>query len=425
MTRPFGDGLAESGGFFLISAPRISELDAVIHKSPRLLAYGSIGETDGESARDALRSPKSALLTASGNQRNLRSTRIHEGRPASLFFDCLPWFPCSSLTVCPGSPGGRAMSDLLEFRLLKYIAMVAETGNFTRAAERLYIAQPSLSEQIKNLEEGLGIEIFDRTGKRVEPTPAGQVLVNYAKDAVQTRNEIVKAARAIHQGEVPPLRLGFSCFAPTSVLEGLQRLYESIFPACPVHLAGGDPVQIIDRLRRRTLDCALLPMPAEGDDLMVLQISSTPLVVCMRADDPLAQLSHIHPAEMADRLKIFRDPESHPSAHKRLLGMLAECGVRPQVSCAAATPADVQWMVHKGFGLALVDEQMKLESSLTMRAVAGVTWTADTAFVHHRDAGHLALPLLARHLRKIGNRKPRKSEQGKSEREPVQLKLLA
>jgi DNA-binding transcriptional LysR family regulator len=317
------------------------------------------------------------------------------------------------------------MSDLLEFRLLKYIAMIAETGNFTRAAEKLYLAQPSLSEQIKNLEEGLGLEIFERGRNRVEPTPAGLILVNYAKEAVRTRNEIVKAARAIHQGEVPPLRLGFSCFVPTVVLEEFQQLYERVFPACPVHLAGGSPAQIVERLRRKTLDCALLPMPLIDEDFVVLQIGSTPLVVCMRTDDPLAQLTEIRPVEMGDRLRVFRDPESHPSAHKRLLEMLAECGVRPQVSCAAATPADVQWMVRKGFGLALIDGQMKLEPSLTTRAVAGVTWTADTAFVHHCDADHLALPLLARHLRKASTHKPRKPEQRKKDQNAVQLELLA
>lgn len=316
------------------------------------------------------------------------------------------------------------MSDLLEFRLLKYIAMIAETGNFTRAAEKLYLAQPSLSEQIIHLEEGLGIAIFDRSGKKVEPTPAGLVLVSYAKGAVRERNEIVKAARAIHQGEVPPLRLGFSSFVPTSVLEGFQRLYETVFPACPVHLVGGNPAQIVERLRHKTLDCALLPMPVEGDDFAALQISSTPLVVCMRADDPLAQLTEIRPTEMADRLRVFRDPENHPSGHRRLLEMLAECGVRPQVSCAAATPAEVEWMVRKGFGLALIDGQMNLESSLTTRAVAGVTWTADTAFVHPLAADHLALPLLARHLRKGSNPKPRKFEQRKKDQRAVQLELL-
>jgi DNA-binding transcriptional LysR family regulator len=316
------------------------------------------------------------------------------------------------------------MSDLLEFRLLKYIAMIGETGNFTRAAERLYLAQPSLSEQIKNLEEGLGIEIFERGRNRIEPTAAGLILVNYAKEAVHTRNEIVRAARAIHQGEVPPLRLGFCCFVPTVALEEFQRLYESVFPACPVHLAGGNPAQIMDRLKRKMLDCALLPMPVTGEDLAALQIGSTPLVVCMRSDDPLAQFTEIQPAELADRLRIFRDPESHPSAHNRLLEMLTECGVRPQVSCAAATPVDVQWMVRKGFGLALIDEQMKLEPSLTTRPIAGVTWTADTAFVHHSDADHLALPLLARYLAKGRNQRLRKLEQRKKSPAPVQLELM-
>jgi hypothetical protein len=127
---------------------------------------------------------------------------------------------------------------------------------------------------------------------------------------------------------------------------------------------------------------------------------------------------------LTDRLTVFRDPESHPSAHKRLLEMLAECGVRPQVSCAAATPADVQWMVRKGFGLALIDGQMKLEASLTTRAFAGVTWTADTAFVHHGDADHLALPLLVRHLRKTGSQRTRNQEQRGKAQKPIQLELI-
>ena len=234
----------------------------------------------------------------------------------------------------------------------------------------------------------------------------------------------MKAARAIHQGEVPPLRLGFSSFVPTSVLEGFQRLYESVFPACPVHLAGGNAAQIVERLRHKALDCALLPMPVEGDDLAALQIGSTPLLVCMRTDDPLAQLTEIRPSEMADRLTVFRDPESHPSAHKRLLEILAECGVRPQVACVAATPAEVQWMVQKGFGLALIGGQTKLEPSLTTRAIAGVTWTADTAFVHYSNAEHLALPLLGRHLRKGSNPKARRSEPRKKDHNAVQLELL-
>ena len=104
--------------------------------------------------------------------------------------------------------------------------------------------------------------------------------------------------------------------------------------------------------------------------------------------------------------------------------MLAECGVRPEVSCAAATPADMQRMVRKGFGLALIDGQMKLEPLLTTRPIAGVTWTADTAFVPHSAADHLTLPLLARRLRKDSTHKPRRPALRKKGQSAVQLELL-
>ncbi|MGB6130601.1 MAG: LysR family transcriptional regulator [Acidobacteriaceae bacterium] len=315
------------------------------------------------------------------------------------------------------------MSDLLEFRLLKYIAVIAETGNFTRAAEKLYTSQPSLSHQVKDLEEGLGIEIFERNRDRVTPTPAGQIIVEFAKDAVRTRNEVVKAALAVHHGEVPPLRLGFSCFVPTSVLEGLQRVYETLFPACAAQLTGGDPRHITDQLRRKALDCALLPMPIAGDDLCILQIESAPLVVCMREDDPLARLSTVRPEEIADRLTVFRAPESHPAAHKRLLEMLAEVGIRPTVSCVASTPSELQWMVQRGFGLALIDQQVKLEPLLSTRSITDVKWSADTAFVHDPRAEHLALPMLVRHLKRKNDRKPPKQAHPRKSEGPVQLEL--
>jgi DNA-binding transcriptional LysR family regulator len=270
------------------------------------------------------------------------------------------------------------------------------------------------------------MEIFQRCRDRVTPTPGGLIIVEYAKEAVRTRNEVVKAALAIHHCEIPPLRLGFSCFVPTPVLEGFQRAYEALFPACPAQFAGGDPARIADQLQRKALDCALLPMPVKTDDLIVVQIASAPLVVCMREDDPLARLSEIRPEEIDDRLRVFRAPESHPAAHRRLMEMLGEIGIRPEVSCLASTPSELQWMVQRGFGLALIDQQIRLEPFLTSRPIAGIRWTADTAFVHDPGADHLALPLLVRHLRRSsnGHRPPGRISRIKGEG-PVQLELLA
>src|ERR1700755_3216033 len=97
------------------------------------------------------------------------------------------------------------MSDLVEFRHLKYIVAVAETANFTRAAERLFLAQPSLSKQIKDFEDEMGFPIFVRHRDGVRITTAGQMIVAYAQEALAARKEIVTMARSGPNGEGGPL----------------------------------------------------------------------------------------------------------------------------------------------------------------------------------------------------------------------------
>ena len=244
------------------------------------------------------------------------------------------------------------MSDSLEFRLLKYIVAVAETSNFTRAAERLFLAQPSLSKQIRDLEEEIRFPIFDRSRDGVRVTLAGEMVVAYAKETLRVRDELVAMARAVYLGEVPPLRLGFSSFVSGHILQSFRETYCTMFPGCEIKLTGGDPAHVLQRINQRAVDCAILPMPIENDIYHVQQISQSPLVVCLRSDDPLAQQLQLDIHEIADRIKIFRDPELQPSAHARLVEMFAEVGIPMHLACSANTPADIQWMVKAGYGLA-------------------------------------------------------------------------
>lgn len=317
------------------------------------------------------------------------------------------------------------MSDFVEFRHLKYIAAIAETGNFTRAAERLFLAQPSLSKQIKDLEDGIGIRIFVRHHNGVRITPAGQMVISYAQEAVKTRNEIIQAARAVHGGTIPALRIGFSCFVQQEILRTLSDGYASLFPECKIQFSGGDPAQILRRMEEKSLDAAVLPLPISGDEWVVEKVASAPLVVCMRADDPLTQQTEVQPSEIAKRLKIFRSPDAHPEAYVRLLEMLAEIGIEPDVSCLATTPADIQWMVQSCSGLALIDQKTILDPCLTTRPIANQNWTADAAFVHPRCAEHPALPVLIRHFRKANGIKPAKHMPRKKQANDLQMKLLA
>lgn len=190
-------------------------------------------------------------------------------------------------------------------------------------------------------------------------------------------------------------------------------------------MTGGHPVQLLHRLEDKSLDAAILPLPVTGTNWVVAQIASDPLVVCMRSDDPLAAAREIQPSELAGRLTVFRNPETHPAAHYRLMEMLMEIGIRPEATCLAATPGDIQVMVQSGCGLALIDEKIALAPNLTTRPIAGARWAADTAFVHHASADHIALSILLRHLPKMKRNVTRKALAQQRALKPVQLELLA
>lgn len=317
------------------------------------------------------------------------------------------------------------MYDLIEFRHLKYIAAVAEEGNITRAADRLHVAQPSLSKQIKDIEDEIGFPIFMRTRDGVSVTPSGQMIVAYAQEAIQRRFEVVALAQTVHRGEIPPLRLGISSFINPALLQHLRDAYHEYFPACMVHLSGGSPAHMLRKLERGALDGALLTLPIEGHDWMVQQIAHAYLLACMRADDPLARNHEVTPADLSPRLNIFRDPELHPAAHRRLIELLGEVEIHPEIKCVAATPADIQWMVRAEHGVALVDQGIGLDPDLTTRPIAGVQWTIDSAFVHHAGATHPAIPFVVQFAGQMPSRPIGRKRPLPHPNEPLQLRLLA
>jgi len=316
------------------------------------------------------------------------------------------------------------MSDSVEFRHLEYLVAIDEGKNFTRAAEKLYRSQPAISQQVRGLEDDIGFRIFLRRGRdNVVPTPAGELVLGWARTVLAERREIFSIARAIHRGEVPPLRMGFSSFVDPTLLATFRQSYAELFPKCELMFAGGDSSVILQRLAAGTLDCAILPCPIDPKTLDLISVANSQLVVCMRADDPLASQSTLDIHEIAPRIRVFRDPELHPSAHALLVHFFAEVGILINLANSVANPADIQWMVKENYGLALIDEALPLDVGLTTRPIAGVNWSAQTAFVSRKDGQHIALPFIQKFLRQEGLTIPRKRPRGERLR-PRQLELL-
>ncbi len=318
----------------------------------------------------------------------------------------------------------RPVSDSLTFRLLRYIKASAETLNFTRVAEQVFVAQSSLSHQIGKLEDNIELQIFDRSQNGLRLTAAGRIVVAYAENTLHEWEQMLAMARAVQRNEVPPLRLGFSSFINAKLLERFREGYEGMFSGCKILLSSGDPLLCLQRLDSGMLDCAILPLPIDASLYCVQQIAQSPLVICMRSDDAFADHAQLDIREVAERITVFRDPELHPSAHSRLIEMFAEVGIPIHLGCSARTPAEIQWMVKERYGLALVDQLLPLEPGLITRPLAGLNWTADTAFVRLGNVGHVALSFIERFFRDAwsdsrGRTRPR------SNGKPEQLELLA
>ncbi|MGI0135369.1 MAG: LysR family transcriptional regulator, partial [Candidatus Micrarchaeaceae archaeon] len=218
------------------------------------------------------------------------------------------------------------MYDTVEFRHFRYFVAVAEEGNFTRAAKRLHVAQSSLSFQIKQFEESIPAQLFVRDKSGVKLTPAGDALMPYAKQLLRIKDQALEATSAIHSGKAPPLQLGFSLFINHALVEMAMKSYGRLFPDSKVFPTSDFTARLLELLNEGNLQAALVTLPIEKRGLIVQQIASERLLVCLRKDDPQATEPSVPPLKLAAKLQISFDSKYHPTFYTHLNGLLSHAG---------------------------------------------------------------------------------------------------
>jgi DNA-binding transcriptional LysR family regulator len=299
-----------------------------------------------------------------------------------------------------------SVHEHLEFRHLKYILAIAEAGTFTAAAARLHVSQSTLSTQIRDLEDKLGIEIFDRE-RGATLTTEGKILIRYGLESLQNREHIVLTLQAIHAGTLMPLHLEFTPFVDKALLRSVTELYKEMLVGCEIMPESDDPDEIVSRVRQGNLDAAIVTLPILEDDVQAQLIDRERLVVCMRDDDPLAAYETVPPEALNEKISIFTYQRHHPAAYIRLVEMFKEVGITPRPCKPTMNLDHVQWMVKEGVCYSLLRAGRPLENGLVTRPVAGVDWTIDSAFVTRIGSQHPALPLFAQERRNTFGRSPR------------------
>jgi len=244
------------------------------------------------------------------------------------------------------------------FRQLQYFVVLCDELNFGRAARKLNISQPPLSAAIRQLEEELGVRLFDRDSKRVSLTPAGASLRIRARRMLDFLDETLEITRRASSDQPMELRVGF---APSMIFRRLPdflRAFEERYPTAEVHLCEMNSAQQFDALLRGKIDIGFihgLPLP-EGVESVLLM--SEPFICCVPATHRLAQAPFVSLAELArERFVTFSRPLA-PDYYDRVMELLGVAREAPTARHEVSHWLTVLAMVATGMGVALMPQSM-------------------------------------------------------------------
>ncbi|MFI6367034.1 LysR substrate-binding domain-containing protein [Nocardia sp. NPDC050630] len=235
-------------------------------------------------------------------------------------------------------------------RQLRYFVAVAEELHFGRAAERLGIAQPPLSQRIRKLEHDLGARLFDRDSRRVELTEAGQILLVEARDLLARWDRAQRLVGKAHRGEIDALRVGVPPELAGRVLAAMLTAFES--RDVRVDLQELTTAEQIRLLADRQLDAGLLQHPVDVVGLELGPEVDTPLGVVLPRDSPLATRSALTLADLAGLGLVIFPRAAAPGLYDATLRTCWEHGFRPTRVQHARNPEFVLGMVLSGRGVA-------------------------------------------------------------------------
>jgi DNA-binding transcriptional LysR family regulator len=217
----------------------------------------------------------------------------------------------------------------MELRQLKYFVAVAEELHFRRAAERLYVAQPAVSEQIRKLEAELGVRLFDRTNRRVAITEAGAALLEESRRVLAHADAAQLAARNARERAGARLRIGYLADSlPASVPRALQQLAGAA-PRVDVSMETGPAVRLIQQVRDRQLDAVVAGLPAATSGLLVTSLGRQSVVAAIAATDTRAVAPALSLARLDPPRLVVMPRAVNPAFHDAVLGLCRDAAIAP------------------------------------------------------------------------------------------------
>jgi len=252
---------------------------------------------------------------------------------------------------------------MIELRHLRYFITVAEERHMTRAAKRLGIQQPPLSQQIKALEDEIGAPLLKRLPRGVELTEPGRVFLEAARSALDRVGEAVAAARRTARGEAGRLAVGYTSSAALHpLIPAVVRGFRQDAPDVALALEEGSTAELVAALQRERLDVAFIRVPVgEAAGLAIEPLTQERMLAALPAQHPLvAQAPEaIALADLAEENFILYRRPTGPGLYDAIIAACRAAGFSPRISQEAPRLVSTLSLVAAGLGVSVIPESMR------------------------------------------------------------------
>lgn len=248
----------------------------------------------------------------------------------------------------------------MELRHLRYFMAVARELHFTRAAESLGIGQPPLSQQIQQLEQEVGAQLFLRDRRGVQLTDAGHAFLADAQLVLEGAERAKESARRVANGEIGALSIGFTVSASIHpFVPRLIRTYRQRYPGVSVTLYEQMTVECVDRVRNGTLDLAFIRTPTdEAAGVRLEPILTEPMMAVIPTSHPLADEQAIELKQLADSPFILYPRKAGFGVYDSIIAACEQAGFAPDVRMEAPQLTSIITLVAAGMGVSVVPATM-------------------------------------------------------------------
>ena len=290
----------------------------------------------------------------------------------------------------------------MELRHLRYFVAVAEELHFGHAANRLNTSQPSLSQQIRDLERELKVDLFLRTKRHVALTPAGQRFLHEARGILSSAERAAGVAREAARGESLKLAVGISPETDWIFLGKALRLFAEHTPSVEIVFQNLTPEAQVGALRGGQIDVGFVGLPLEAEGMVTETTGRMRLALALPDKHPMARKKDLKLEDLSKDSYVLWPRHLSPGSYDYLLGVFRRAGFGPPIAMEGGLPSTrtVLGMIAAGLTIALVDPilQQMAAPGVVFRPLAGRGAFAERGVIYRRAD---ASPILASFLHEV------------------------